>query len=316
MYLRRVAEQRLTRDLVKEQVRNPIEELLEDEKKKGTIYNFTLDIDMDEDKFAQGILDIGLEVLPVGPAETFNLKIDTPKFNTATRSEMNADEAPTGPDEKHRPPLRASTRAGTSRCRASCRAKVTSPAATIPGCPASIFPRAHGRPIRASATSRPLAGAYRPRPFRLATLRPRKSPRPVRGRPRPPAVEPPPDAGLLQKMGRLLRPMTHTLPRATTPHGSRRFHGRSTYKRVMCEVDGVKFFPLEAKYSLTRQANHVGRRVGESLAGRAYVWVDAAHIDNITQNNQVELWKMATESEGPAATRFRSRTTSTTATRS
>jgi phage tail sheath protein FI len=83
VYLRRVAEQRLTRDLVKEQVRNPIEEFLEDEKKKGTIYNYTLDIDMDEDKFAQGVLDIGLEVLPVGPAETFNLKIDTPKFNTA-----------------------------------------------------------------------------------------------------------------------------------------------------------------------------------------------------------------------------------------
>jgi len=83
VYLRRVAEQRLTRDLVKEQVRNPIEEFLEDEKKKGTIYNFSLDIDMDEDKFAQGVLDIGLEVLPVGPAETFNLKIDTPKFGGA-----------------------------------------------------------------------------------------------------------------------------------------------------------------------------------------------------------------------------------------
>lgn len=73
----------------------------------------------------------------------------------------------------------------------------------------------------------------------------------------------------------------------------------ATYKRVMCEVDGVKFFPLEAKYSLTRQANNVGRRVGESLAGRAYIWVDAAHIDNISQNNQVELWKMATESKDP-----------------
>jgi phage tail sheath protein FI len=79
VYLRRVAEQRLTRELVIEQVRNPIEEMLDDEKKKGTIYNFDLDIDMDEDKFAQGIMDINLEVLPVGPAETFLLKIDTPK---------------------------------------------------------------------------------------------------------------------------------------------------------------------------------------------------------------------------------------------
>lgn len=80
VYLRRVAEQRLTRDLVKEQVRNPIEEFLEDEMKKGTIYKYDMDIDMDEDKFAQGVLDIKLQVLPVGPAETFELKIDTPDF--------------------------------------------------------------------------------------------------------------------------------------------------------------------------------------------------------------------------------------------
>lgn len=80
VYLRRVAEQRLTRDLVKEQVRNPIEDFLEGEKKKGTIYGYDLNIDMDEDKFAMGVLDISLEVLPVGPAETFLLKIDTPDF--------------------------------------------------------------------------------------------------------------------------------------------------------------------------------------------------------------------------------------------
>jgi hypothetical protein len=83
VYLRRVAEQRLTRELVIEQVRNPIEEMLEDEKKKGTIYNFDLDLDMDESKFAQGVLDMNLEVLPMGPAETFQLKIDTPNFSKA-----------------------------------------------------------------------------------------------------------------------------------------------------------------------------------------------------------------------------------------
>ncbi len=80
VYLRRVAEQRLTREMVKEQVRNPIEEMLNDEMKKGTIFKFDLDIDMDEDKFAMGVLDMNLEVLPVGPAETFNLKIDVPEF--------------------------------------------------------------------------------------------------------------------------------------------------------------------------------------------------------------------------------------------
>lgn len=73
----------------------------------------------------------------------------------------------------------------------------------------------------------------------------------------------------------------------------------ATYKRVMLEIDSVKFFPVEAKYTLNRQSNNVGRRVGESLVGRAYAWVDAAAIDNISQNNQVELWKMATESKDP-----------------
>ncbi|HET6229192.1 MAG TPA: hypothetical protein VFE05_03875, partial [Longimicrobiaceae bacterium] len=85
VWLRRVAEQRLTRDLVKDQVVGPIEEFLEKEKKeRGTIYNYTLDVDWDENKFMQGILDISLEVTPVGPAETFLLKIDTPKFKTAS----------------------------------------------------------------------------------------------------------------------------------------------------------------------------------------------------------------------------------------
>jgi hypothetical protein len=78
VYMRRVAERRLTRDLVKEQVRNPLEELLEDEKRKGTIYNFNLDIDFDEQKFAQGVLDVELEVLPFGPEEMYAVKIDIP----------------------------------------------------------------------------------------------------------------------------------------------------------------------------------------------------------------------------------------------
>lgn len=78
--LRQVQEMRLTRELAIESVRNPIELFLEEEKKKGTIFKFSLDIDLDEDKLAQGVLDIALEVLPVGPAEVFNLKIDVPKF--------------------------------------------------------------------------------------------------------------------------------------------------------------------------------------------------------------------------------------------
>jgi hypothetical protein len=72
-----------------------------------------------------------------------------------------------------------------------------------------------------------------------------------------------------------------------------------TFKRVMIEIDAVKFYPLEVKYSLARSANQVGRRIGESLVGRASVWVDAHAIDNISQAHQIELWKMATETKDP-----------------
>lgn len=80
IYLRRVAHQPLTGDLVKSQVREPIEDFLCSEKQKGTIYDFNLDIDTASDNFARGVLSMELEVLPVGPAETFKLKIDTPEF--------------------------------------------------------------------------------------------------------------------------------------------------------------------------------------------------------------------------------------------
>ena len=47
--------------------------------------------------------------------------------------------------------------------------------------------------------------------------------------------------------------------------------GTATYKRVMCQVDSVKFYPIEARYSLSRSANQVGRRIGDSLQGRAFM---------------------------------------------
>lgn len=80
VYLLAQAEQRLTRNLVTDQIRAPIEQFLDDVKEKGTIYAYELDIEMDPDKWAMGQLDIGLLVTPVGPAEKFNLKIDTPNF--------------------------------------------------------------------------------------------------------------------------------------------------------------------------------------------------------------------------------------------
>jgi len=83
VYLRDVAEQRLTRELVMLKVRDPIEEMLEAEKKNGTIFDFNFSWDPDEDKLAMGVLDMQLDVLPVGPAETFQLAIDVPKKKKA-----------------------------------------------------------------------------------------------------------------------------------------------------------------------------------------------------------------------------------------
>jgi len=73
----------------------------------------------------------------------------------------------------------------------------------------------------------------------------------------------------------------------------------ATYNRVKVKVDSVEFRPSEVKYTLARNANQVGRRVGDSVVGRVEVLVDASILDNIPQAAQVELWKMATESKDP-----------------
>jgi len=73
----------------------------------------------------------------------------------------------------------------------------------------------------------------------------------------------------------------------------------SAYKRVKCKVGSVEFFPIEAKYALSRAANQVGRRVGESLVGRAHIWVDPNDLARISQDNLVALWRLATEARDP-----------------
>lgn len=73
----------------------------------------------------------------------------------------------------------------------------------------------------------------------------------------------------------------------------------ATYNRVKVKVDSIEFRPVEAKYHVVRNANQVGRRVGDSLVGRVEVWMDASVLDNLPQAAQVELWKIATESKDP-----------------
>lgn len=69
----------------------------------------------------------------------------------------------------------------------------------------------------------------------------------------------------------------------------------TTYKRVQVEIGDVRFFPIEARYTLARNANHAGRRIGDSLQARAYVWLDVHDTARLSQDQLVLLWKKATD---------------------
>jgi hypothetical protein len=73
----------------------------------------------------------------------------------------------------------------------------------------------------------------------------------------------------------------------------------ATYNRVKVKIDSVEFRPSEVNYKVSRNANQVGRRVGDSVIGRVTIQVDASILDNIPQASQIELWKIATESKDP-----------------
>jgi hypothetical protein len=73
----------------------------------------------------------------------------------------------------------------------------------------------------------------------------------------------------------------------------------ATYKRVKVKIGSVEFYPIEAKYGLSRAANQVGRRIGESLQARAYLWSDPHDTTKLSQDSLVNLWKMATEPKDP-----------------
>jgi len=69
----------------------------------------------------------------------------------------------------------------------------------------------------------------------------------------------------------------------------------ATYKRVMLEFAGVKCYPIEARYSLSRAANQVGRRIGDSMATRAWCYFDAHDKSRLSQDDFVKLWKRAVD---------------------
>lgn len=78
--LREVAGQVLTREFMDEEIEKPLERLLNEQKAQGTILEYKLFVDKDHSKRMQGVCDIFMEVMPVGPAEVFRVKIDVPEF--------------------------------------------------------------------------------------------------------------------------------------------------------------------------------------------------------------------------------------------
>ncbi len=79
-YLREVAGRVLTRQFLDDEIEKPLVRLLEQQKEDGTIMEYKLFVDKDSKKRMQGVCDISLEVMPTGPADTFQLKIDVPEF--------------------------------------------------------------------------------------------------------------------------------------------------------------------------------------------------------------------------------------------
>ena len=73
-----VAGQTLTRDFIDEEIDKPIRRMLQEQQNQGTIQKFDLEIDRDSNKLMQGICDMKLTVMPTGPAEVFNVKINVP----------------------------------------------------------------------------------------------------------------------------------------------------------------------------------------------------------------------------------------------
>jgi hypothetical protein len=85
-YLLQVAGQVLTREFMDGQIEAPLRRMLDEQKEQGTILDYDLFVDKDSNKRMQGICEINLQVMPTGPAETFVLKLDVPKFTAPEKS--------------------------------------------------------------------------------------------------------------------------------------------------------------------------------------------------------------------------------------
>ncbi len=64
---------------MRERIQRPLEEWLAAERHQGRLLGYSFSIEMDEDLFAQGILDLFLE-LDVGGEERIRLRIEAPQF--------------------------------------------------------------------------------------------------------------------------------------------------------------------------------------------------------------------------------------------
>jgi hypothetical protein len=80
-YLLQAAGQVLTRDFMDEVIEKPLSRLLDSQIEQGTIFEYRLFVDKDSNKRMQGICDVSLELMPMGPGEVYVLKLDIPEFS-------------------------------------------------------------------------------------------------------------------------------------------------------------------------------------------------------------------------------------------
>ena len=71
----------------------------------------------------------------------------------------------------------------------------------------------------------------------------------------------------------------------------------TSYKPVFVEIDKVSFVPIEARYVVARGIAPDGSRVSGDIKAHAHIWIDAHDTNKLTQDDAIELWKMATETK-------------------
>jgi hypothetical protein len=71
----------------------------------------------------------------------------------------------------------------------------------------------------------------------------------------------------------------------------------TTYKPVFVEIGKVSFVPIEARYVVQRGIAPDGNRMSGDIKAYADIWIDAHDVNKLSQDDAIELWKLATETK-------------------